>query len=222
MVNVVNITSIPCHKNVSFFFEQKPKGKELLKRISNLFPSSSIFGSSIEEIGYLSDGYKIYRSEDYIESENSFLQFHIRIRGGKQGAFGQTLKRKKIMGKKIVSLSKCKDLSGRRIADIKLEKIIDELKARQVEKNKEPVSLKDKLDLYKEKGKRYVNLDDFEEKIKKSTESFEDALDKGLKEKEVEDEKESDEVEILKESDNSKDSNEEENKPLPFDTFSFD
>ncbi|KAH7816231.1 putative Silencing defective 2 N-terminal ubiquitin domain [Monocercomonoides exilis] len=146
------------------------------------------------------------------------VQCCFRILGGKQGAFGQTVRNAKTTGKKIVSMSKCRDLSGRRIGDLKVEKMLKEWSAKAPEREAAK-----RLEMEKKNARRLApmsapDLGKYDEKLKSSSEGLLDAMGFALKHSDSRNKKhaqesdsESDESESMDEDDlSSSEENEDE------------
>ena len=176
-MKTVIISSVPLFSTVSFPYETSITGQIIFSKLSSLFPSASDISSSIQEHSFLTNQSIPIQSSDVFESDILFLQFHLRLRGGKQGAFGQKLKKAKATSKKITSLSNCKDLSGRRIGDLKVAKALAEWEAKQQEKRATKLDPELQRERQLQQARKRVNLDSFDQTVKDAMTGVEESME---------------------------------------------
>ncbi|KAA6390086.1 MAG: hypothetical protein EZS28_014387 [Streblomastix strix] len=111
------------------------------------------------------------------------LQLCFRLCGGKQGAFGQTVKNQKSTGKKITTLDHCRDLSGKRVFAVKIDQKVRDWNTKQAGQH-----LDARAELEKKKKKLTdnfykPNLSSFDNQAQKASNSVRNAIQSGLKRK---------------------------------------
>ena len=177
MNHLIFLESLPGYDNVKLVFSSPPTGAEIFQSVCNMYPSSTPLSSCLSSIAYFTNETHVLQPDDLLSVRTSILRFHFKLPGGKQGAFGQKLKKAKATRKKIVSLSKCKDLSGRRISDLKIAKLLAEWEEKH---GHDPIP-QEQLEAERRRFLRNrapkVDLTEFEEKRKESLTGLEEALE---------------------------------------------
>ena len=174
------IQSVPGLHNITLSFSFPPTGAHIMRALSTSLPENSSQNTSLFDSIYLSHGIHVVTPEDIFTDSQTFLSMKFRLIGGKQGAYGQTLKRKKLTSQRIVSLSKCKDLSGRRIADLKLAKYLKEWEETHKNQPVTPPSDTTRKQRFLTNNRRAATLERFDSQLKNITESVADSMEAGI------------------------------------------